>query len=396
MLADRSFRAYTILCCSILLLFPVSSTGATRKPVSRVANRSELQQAIADARPGTIIRIAPGTYDGGLSFENLHGQKDRPIVLEALDAKHPPRIEGGTTGLHLIDPRFVVLRHLSITGASGNGLNIDDGGTYATPAEHIRLENIHIFDIGPDGNRDGIKLSGVDHFVIQDCRLERWGDGGSGIDMVGCHDGEITGCHFRYREQLPANAVQTKGGTARIKVHHCRFENAGSRAVNIGGSTGRPYFRPPNPGYEAKDILVEDCTFIGSDAPIAFVGVDGAIVRYNTIYQPSRWVMRILQESRGPDFVPCRDGQFTNNVIVFRTDELRTTVNIGSGTAPESFSLADNFWYCQDRPERSSRLTLPVSEKNGHYGIAPRFVDEQQLDLRLTRPSPIKNAGARP
>ena len=40
--------------------------------------------------------------------------------------------------------------------------------------------------------------------------------------------------------------------------------------VNIGGSTGRAYFRPRPEGFEAKDITVEDCTFVGSGA--AFVG----------------------------------------------------------------------------------------------------------------------------
>jgi hypothetical protein len=77
--------------------------------------------------------------------------------------------------------------------------------------------------------------------------------------------------------------------------------------VNIGGSTGIPYFRPPLdqwpagvPKSEARNIVVEGNTFIGSLSPICFVGVDGATVRFNTIYKPGKWAFRILQETTAP------------------------------------------------------------------------------------------------
>src|SRR5262249_8299152 len=155
--------------------------------------------------------------------------------------------------------------------------------------------------IGPKGNRDGIKLSGLEDFTVQDCVLERWGDGGSGVDMVGCHRGRIADCTFR---QGGADAVQAKGGTAGIRVEHCRFEDYGERGINIGGSTGLEFFRPPlktfptDGRYEARDIRVEENLFVGGMAPVAFVGVDGAVVRRNTIYRPQRWALRILQETR--------------------------------------------------------------------------------------------------
>lgn len=370
-----------------------AETGA--QTIVNVSTRDALRQAAQKAQPGTTILIAPGTYRGGLSFARLRGEKGKPIVLGALDEKRPPVFKGGTSCFHLTDPSYVELHNLVLTGASGNGLNIDDGGSYDSPAQHIVLRDLQIRDIGPGGNRDGIKLSGVDDFTIAGCTIERWGSSGSGIDMVGCHQGRITGCTFRYRGDIFGSGVQTKGGSADITIQRCRFENAGGRAVNIGGSTGLAYFRPKSAGYEAKNITVEDCTFIGSTAPIAFVGVDGAIVRYNTIYRPTRWVARILQESRDARFVACRKGQFTNNLIAFRSDELRTAVNVGAGTTPESFTFAKNHWYCIDNPQRSSRLSLPVKEANGRYGQNPQFVNEKQHDLQLKKTSPIRDAGVR-
>jgi hypothetical protein len=191
------------------------------------------------------------------------------------------------------------------------------------------------------------------------------------------------------------NGVQAKGGSSEVAIRRCRFEHAGQRGVNLGGSTGLAYFRPRPQGYEAKDITVEDCTFLGSMAPVAFVGVDGAVVRHNTIYRPRRWAFRILQETRQEGFVPCRNGQFTDNLIAFRSDEMATAINVGDGTAPETFRLASNAWYCLDAPDRS-RPSLPIAEADGVYGADPRFRDADGGDLRTSPDGPARQAGARP
>src|SRR5436190_11303511 len=189
--------------------------------------------------------------------------------------------------------------------------------------------------------------------------------------MVVCHRGVIEGCTIKHTEPEPPNCtgVQAKGGTSEITVRRNRFENAGGRAVNIGGSTGLKFFRPPlangTNNAEARDIRVEGNTFVGSSAPIAFVGVDGAIVRFNTIEKPSRWAVRILQETKGPQFVACRNGEFTDNTVLFEAN--RGTVNVGGGTQPQTFKFARNWWYCVDYPGRS-RVSLPVPEADGVYG----------------------------
>jgi hypothetical protein len=380
-----------LLTVSLILL---SSRWAFTQTVT-ANTRDQIVKAAEQAKPGTTILIAPGTYQGGLDFNGLRGEEGKPIILAAADKEAPPVFKGRNSCFHLTDPAFVELHNLVLTEARGNGINIDDGGSYDSPAHHVVLHGLTVRDVGPDGNRDGIKLSGLDDFRVEDCTIERWGSGGSGIDMVGCHDGEVTGCIFRQRSDTAGSGVQAKGGSKDIVIRRCRFENAGGRAVNIGGSTGLPYFRPKVNGYEAKDITVEDCTFIGSSAPICFVGVDGAVARYNTIYRPMRYVVRILQESRGSQFVACRNGVFSNNVIAFRSDETRGTTNIGAGTAPDSFKFSENHWYCIDRPERSNRLSLPVRETGGSYGKDPRFVNPSEGDLHLLDTSPVRDAGVR-
>jgi hypothetical protein len=370
------------------------ATGAS--PVT-VKDASGLREALARARPGSTVLVEPGVYEGGIFADGPRGEDGRPVVVRGKDPKNPPIFRGGATAFHLVRPAHVRLENLVIEKTSSNGINIDDGGKLAEPARDIVLRGIAVRDNGPRGNHDGIKLSGLSGFRIEDCTVERWSAGGSAIDMVGCHEGVIGGCTFRGDGAEESNGVQAKGGSSRIAVRECRFEDAGGRAINIGGSTGRPFFRPPlgegKDHAEARDIAVEGNTFVGGGAPVAFVGVDGAAVRFNTIYRPRRWVLRILQETRAPDFVPCRNGAFEDNIVAFRSDELRAAANVGSDTAPETFRFARNFWWCIDRPDRS-RPSLPAAEKDGVQGTDPLFADAEKGDLSLRPGSPAAKAGA--
>ena len=108
--------------------------------------------------------------------------------------------------MHLTDPAYVELHNLVFTGAKVNGLNVDDGGSFDTPAHHVVLRGLIVRDVGADGNHDGLKLSGVDDFRVESCTIERWGTrGGSGIDMVGCHRGIIERNTFRHEEDARGN-----------------------------------------------------------------------------------------------------------------------------------------------------------------------------------------------
>ncbi|GIV18458.1 MAG: hypothetical protein KatS3mg023_0209 [Armatimonadota bacterium] len=380
----------------ILLMFMLVASG-TAAQVTRVHNVSQLRQAIRNARPGDTILLASGEYEGGLFFENVHGAPGKPIVIAGEKPDNPPVIRGGGECLHLSKVSHIEIRHLVLAGARYNGLNIDDGGHYDSPAHHIVLQGITVRDIGPEGNCDGIKLSGVTDFRVEGCTVERWGDGGQGIDMVGCHRGLIAGCTLRFVDDK-GYGVQAKGGCTGITVRRCRFEHAGARAMQIGGSTGLQFFRPPlktgGEHAEARNITVEGCTFIGSTAAVSFVGVNGATVRFNTIYRPKRWAIRILQETRAEGFVPCRNGRFTDNLIVFRSDEwFEGGVNIGPFTAPDTFTFARNWWYCEDAPERS-KPTLPTPEREGVYGVNPRLRAPEKGDLAVETGSAAQRVGA--
>jgi hypothetical protein len=356
-----------------LLCFIPAATNAHDVAVQDSAG---LRAALAEAKPGTRIVLAAGSYSGGFHAANLRGESGNPIVITAADPKRPPVFTDAKAGMHLSKPVHVELHNLTFRNLSANGLNIDDGGQANSPAQHVVLRGLVFQDIGSRGNEDAIKLSGLSGFSIADCVIERWGTGGgSGVDMVGCHRGVIERNVLRHGDAPNCTGVQCKGGTSEITIRRNRFENAGGRAINIGGSTGLQFFRPPlkdgEEHAEARRIVVEGNTIVGGMAAMAFVGVDGATVRFNTIERPGRWVFRILQETKSPGFVPSRNGEFTDNVIIFDSGKWSEGgVNIGGGAAPETFKFARNWWYCADRPERSTPK-LPTAEIEGTYGKEP-------------------------
>lgn len=362
-----------------------------------VTDADGLRRAVRAARPGDVVLLAPGDYPGGFYFGALRGEPDKLIVIASQDADRPARFVGGAQAVHLSGAAYVELRDLAMTGATANGMNVDDQSAADKQTHHITLRRLTVTNVGPDGNRDGIKLSGVDDFVVEGCRVSDWGSGGSGIDMVGCHRGVVRDCEFGGETNRGSEGVQMKGGCSEIVVRENRFENAGQRGVNIGGSTGLEYFRPPlssweRPFSEAWGIAVEGNLFIGSAAPVAFVGVDGAVVRFNTMIRPKRWALRILQENRADGFVPSRNGVFESNLVVFRSDEWASGgTNIGPATAPETFRFERNAWHCFDRPD-ASRPNLPNPEVDGTYGVKPDFGETGDAFLQ-TESSPTRRAG---
>jgi hypothetical protein len=390
-------------------LFPTSELHVSTSGSNTTGNGSAASPyatiafAAARAAPGTAIRVHSGTYAGGEFITALAGTAAAPIWLGGAPGEVRPVIQGGSDGLHLVRPRYVVVQDLEVRSASGNGINCDDGGLTGDPdaARFMIFRGLWIHDIGGTGNQDGLKLSGLNDFVVLDSAFARCGGAmsGSGIDHVGCHRGLIARCLF---SDLSANAVQCKGGSDDLEVRWCRMVEAGERAVNMGGSTGFEFFRPPlsetSPNFEARNIRVMSNIIVGSTAPIAYVGCVDCLVSGNTIITPHNWIIRILQETVSTPpyiFEPCRGGRFENNLVYFERADLSTYVNIGSNTAPATFEFASNLWYAFDNPGASAP-GLPVPQTGAVIGQDPMMFDPGDSNYAIGPSSPAYRAGSAP
>ena len=356
-------RSSTVAVSALLVLIVAPAPAAQ----IIVTNSTQFSQALATANPGDEILLAPGTYPGGFYTSNL-----TELTIRSLDPNNLAVIDatGRNEGLKMSDPTNVIVQDLIVQNAQANGINIDDGGTYDTPASGVVLRNVSVLNTNPWGNNDGIKMSGVDNFYIDRCRVVTWG--GSAIDMVGCHYGLIENSYFEDPIGEGSTGVRAKGGAANIIIRANRLVDASDRAIAIGGSTGLVYFRPQPPGtVEADNILAEGNVVVGSEASVAYINIDGgAVVRRNYIYRPDNWVMRILKENTNPGFVDTARGEFLDNVVVWHQGDLSTFVNIGPNTLPGTFVFERNQWYNVTAPFNSTP-SLPAPEIDGVYGVDP-------------------------
>ncbi len=359
-----------------------SGTGTSTSPFRTP------ERAVRNVVPGTDIVLRTGNYPPGAYIANLQGTAENPIRIRGESPEKPAIISGGNGGMQLSDPRYLVLENLRIEGSSSNGLNIDDGGSYSTPAEFVILRNITVRNIEATGNVDGIKLSGLDRFRIEQCTVDNPGDGGSAIDMVGCHDGILL--HNRI-VNCQSSGIQAKGGCSRLLIYANRFENAGMRPINMGGSTGMQYFRPLDASAEASHLTAWGNIFIGGDTPIAFVGCENGLFAHNTVYLPGKWAARILQENNNAQLIQCRNNAYANNIIVV-DNRVGTFINIGPNTQSNTFLFANNLWF-HSANNSFSGPNLPSPEIGSLIQKNPLFVNPGEMDFHLQNSSPAIGSG---
>ena len=179
-------------CATIALACSSAAAAQSTSPIV-VHDATELARALTSLVAGTTLRIASGEYTGGRSVSGIAN-----LTVEAADPAKAPRFVGGTTAGHFSKCPGRTLRNLSVSGQTGNGINIDDGG-----------------------------------------------ESGQGIDLVGCHRVLIDECRLSGKDGFTQSAgVQAKGGSSDVVIEDCRFTDAGARPINAGGSTGLEYFRP--------------------------------------------------------------------------------------------------------------------------------------------------------
>jgi len=364
-----------------------SGDGSAAKPYATIGRGAK------QAKPGSAVRVHAGTYAGGAYIEGLAGTAAAPIWIGGAPGEARPTIQGGGEAMHLSRVRYVVIHDLEVSGTTQNGVNCDDGGDTANPeaSRFVVFRKLYIHNVGQGGNEDCLKLSGLNDYVVVDCQFAACGGNmsGSGVDHVGCHHGVIARNEFK---SMSGNAVQCKGGSEDIEVRWNVMTDAGERAVNMGGSTGFTFFRPPlsttTPNVEARDIRVIANVIKGGTAALAFVGCVGCLAANNTIIDPKKWSLRILQETTtggGYTFTECSGNTVVNNIFTFSRAVVSTDVNIGPSTKPDTFTFSNNLWFAHDNPGQS-KPTLPVAETAPVVGQDPAFTNATS-DISATSPA---------
>ncbi|MBO4876784.1 MAG: right-handed parallel beta-helix repeat-containing protein [Ruminococcus sp.] len=218
--------------------------------------------AVRNAKPGDVIKIAPGTYDytpyyGAQKIDTeAEGTENAPITLTALDPDDPPVLTGNTTEhgyvLH-IKGDWWILDNLVCTN-SQKGIVLDH-------SDHTVIRSCEIYKTGAEAIalRDGSSWCTVDSCNIHDTGLVSpgYGEGvyvGSAknhteFDHKSDHN-RIIGCVFK---NIAAEDIDIKEYTTDTEVGFCTFYGDGMTGENYAGSfvdtAGNDCYIHDNTGY---------------------------------------------------------------------------------------------------------------------------------------------------
>ena len=68
---------------------------------------------------------------------------------------------------------------------------------------------------------------------------------------------------------------------------------------------------------------------------------------------------------------------------------IRTFINVGGGTAPETFQFRNNAWFEIGGGDGDRKPSLPTNESGGIYGIDPELRDAGSAKMAIGSKSPI-------
>jgi hypothetical protein len=393
---------------SPILTRHVATTGNDRGNGSGVQPFRTLARAAREVLPGTAIYLHAGIYDGGILLDNLRGSAGRPIWITGVPQEPRPIIQGGREGLHLRRPNYVIVQQLEVRNTMDNGINVDDGDdvSNAEAAQFVLFRDINVHDTGgsPSGIADCLKMAGVNGFYVFMSAFARCGagpqSGAVGIGGVGVHRGVVAANQFARNGY---GGAQFKGGSSDIEVRANIFQDTGWRGINLGGSTGESFFRPPlsasAENFEAARLRVVANVFIGSETAASFAGCRDCDFSHNTVVNPSKWLIRILNEgpSSGPyRFLRGATGLIDNNIFYFRRADLNAgeDVNVGANADTKGLVLERNLWYAHDSPARSAPgFGFQERHTESLVGLDPGFIDPRSNDFHLKAGSQAKGAG---
>jgi MYXO-CTERM domain-containing protein len=270
-----------------------------------VTSAATLTSALAAAKAGDVITLAPGNYAGNFAI-NASGTADDPIVIRGQDQSTVVLDGGGCNGCNVLEVygSWVHIEKLTIAhasralrfqgqGAEGNVVRrvaIKDVvlgiGSKPDQRDFVLCDNVlegrltwpsvYTDDNGVHANDDGIHVEGFGHVVCHNA-LKGFGDamkteqdGARAIDFYG---NEVTSAYD--------NALELDGSEGNVRCFRNRFTNTYA-TISVQPVYG-------GPAYIVRNVVVnvtnEQMKFHGLGAND---GPSGVLVYHNTFVSPDK------------------------------------------------------------------------------------------------------------
>jgi len=315
--------------------------------------------AVASSAPGTKVSLAAGTYPGEV-VNSAHGTATAPLWIEG----PATGTRASVGGIQLVQPQYVVVRHLDVGSTSLSAFNADDGGDRANPvAHHLVIDDV----AASSAAQRCFQLTGVSDVTIvrsTATSCER------GVMMIGVHRARLSRLAI---SNTTTAAVQAAGGSDDIELRQSRIDNGGAFAVWLGGISDETEFRPPltqaTGNYEVSDFRVFDNVIHGSTAGFVCGLCTNSLVAANYYQGSPSYVLHLMVPHgslSGFAFVASGHLHVADNA--FEVNSNPYGLRVDTGTDGASCTFANNLWFESDDPA-NSMPALPNPETNGVYGM---------------------------
>ena len=323
-----------------------SNDGSYDSPLATIA------RAIKLAAPGTAIRIMPGIYTENLYTSNLRGNADNPIWIGGVPGMERPQMRR----IRIVGGSYIILHDMVLTGRE-QPVNLDDGGKRSNPqaAYNYVLRSIYAY------NNDSVtfKFAGVNYVWIIDCEIGQIPGKGNvaAIDFVGCDNAVVA---YNYIHSIDSGyAIQLKGSSYHGDIHNNFFVNAGKRGVQMGGSTGADYYRPPltDSTYEARYIRTYSNIFINGEMPFLFSSSRDCFFVNNTVVNAGGNLFRTVKENNSVANGGNPHYNTVANNIFFNSGNGWVSGKVGDANGATN-TLERNLFFPKGTPGSDSKLTF--------------------------------------
>ena len=294
-----------------------------------VSSAAQLLDAVASARPGDVILLAPGRYQARIRFDETNsGDAEEPVVLGARDGLGSVVIDGAGANITLkfSGAAHVEVRDLEITGGGYHGVFFDRG------AHHITIYHNRIYDnhrVRPLNSHAELKGSGgegrpADIAIIDNEIFHRTHPAGGNFQGIDCN--------FCERFRIERNHLHDiKAPTMQPSSHYdrgaCIQMKSASRDTVIARNRiarchigivygGEGLASPEHWGGVIENNLIHD----SAEMAIAVINVRGGKVYHNTLFANGESI-RVASDKGHPESVSEVD--LANNLLDHPIMELR-------------------------------------------------------------------------
>lgn len=248
---------------------------------------TSLDGALADARPGDIIELAPGTHrntTGNLVLRTSGTVAEWIAIRGAAGSR--PVIDLDGLGEFRISASNVLLENVAIVDGSGNNLHIapEESSVFQVVVRDVVISDLRD---GPGAaiklNRNNAYAAGVSSVYIEDSDLSQ-SKANAVVDGVGVSRVVVRGS-FIHDNEPGSHGIFFKGGSENVLIEGNLISGIRQNAaLQLGGNTGFGFFNPAWPDWEgvsqvARNNVIADF----DDSAIEVRGVWGAGIYHNTI-----------------------------------------------------------------------------------------------------------------